>query len=104
MHIQFHSPAVYWVEALPVGNGRLGAMVFGGIEKERVALNEDTLWSGYPRDWNNPGVLYTQADFDRAKQKAAMGAIPRIDAWYAGKNTSFTSPSYTPRPVANPYR
>ncbi|KRE47052.1 glycoside hydrolase family 95 protein [Paenibacillus sp. Soil522] len=56
MHIQFHSPAVYWVEALPVGNGRLGAMVFGGIEKERIALNEDTLWSGYPRDWNNPGA------------------------------------------------
>ncbi|MDQ0116754.1 glycoside hydrolase family 95 protein, partial [Paenibacillus harenae] len=56
MHIQFHSPAVYWVEALPVGNGRLGAMVFGGIEKERIALNEDTLWSGYPGDWNNPGA------------------------------------------------
>jgi len=31
-------------------------MVFGGIEKERIALNEDTLWSGYPRDWNNPGA------------------------------------------------
>lgn len=56
MHIQFYSPAVYWVEALPVGNGRLGAMVFGGIEKERIALNEDTLWSGYPVDWNNPGA------------------------------------------------
>ncbi|MBW5445193.1 glycoside hydrolase family 95 protein [Cohnella sp. CFH 77786] len=56
MHIQFRSPAVYWVEALPVGNGRLGAMVFGGIGKERIALNEDTLWSGCPRDWNNPGA------------------------------------------------
>ncbi|MBD0384510.1 glycoside hydrolase family 95 protein [Paenibacillus sedimenti] len=56
MNIQFHSPAVYWTEALPVGNGRLGAMVFGGVEKERIALNEDTLWSGYPKDWNNPGA------------------------------------------------
>ncbi|UKS28173.1 glycoside hydrolase family 95 protein [Paenibacillus sp. HWE-109] len=54
MNIQFQSPAVYWTEALPVGNGRLGAMVFGGVEKERIALNEDTLWSGYPKDWNNP--------------------------------------------------
>ena len=54
MNIQFHSPAVYWTEALPVGNGKLGAMVFGGVEKERIALNEDTLWSGYPKDWNNP--------------------------------------------------
>ncbi|WP_019908568.1 glycoside hydrolase family 95 protein [Paenibacillus sp. HW567] len=56
MNIQFSSPAVHWVEALPVGNGRLGAMIFGGIEHERLALNEDTLWSGYPRDWNNPGA------------------------------------------------
>lgn len=56
MNIQFHSPAVYWTEALPVGNGKLGAMVFGGIEKERIALNEDSLWSGYPSNWNNPGA------------------------------------------------
>lgn len=53
MNIQFNSPATYWVEGLPVGNGRLGAMVYGGIEKEHLALNEDTLWSGYPTDWNN---------------------------------------------------
>lgn len=56
MNIQFSTPAVYWTEALPAGNGNLGAMVFGGIEKERIALNEDTLWSGYPREWNNPGA------------------------------------------------
>ncbi|WP_028611538.1 glycoside hydrolase family 95 protein [Paenibacillus harenae] len=56
MNIQFQSPAVYWTEALPVGNGKLGAMVFGGVEKERIALNEDTLWSGYPKDWNNPAA------------------------------------------------
>ncbi|PYE48073.1 glycoside hydrolase family 95 protein [Paenibacillus barcinonensis] len=54
MNIQFGSPAAYWVEALPIGNGKLGGMVFGGIEKERIALNEDTLWSGYVQDWNNP--------------------------------------------------
>ncbi len=53
MKLQFQKPAVYWVQALPVGNGRLGGMVFGGIEKERIALNEDTLWSGHVRDWNN---------------------------------------------------
>ncbi|WP_339308124.1 glycoside hydrolase family 95 protein [Paenibacillus sp. FSL R5-0519] len=53
MKLQFDTPAAYWVESLPVGNGKLGAMVFGGIEKERIALNEDTLWSGFPRDWNN---------------------------------------------------
>ena len=41
-----------WEEALPVGNGRLGAMVFGNLKRERIALNEDTLWSGYPKDNN----------------------------------------------------
>jgi alpha-L-fucosidase 2 len=50
----FAQPAKEWSEALPVGNGRLGAMVFGGYSTERLALNEDTLWSGGPRDWNNP--------------------------------------------------
>ena len=37
-----------WVRALPVGNGRLGAMVFGGVVHERLQLNEDTLWAGRP--------------------------------------------------------
>jgi len=41
-------PAKRWLEALPVGNGRLGAMVFGGVETERLALNESTFWSGAP--------------------------------------------------------
>lgn len=53
MRIWYESPASKWEEALPIGNGRLGAMVFGGIEKERIQLNEDTLWSGYPRNTNN---------------------------------------------------
>lgn len=54
--VWFREPAEQWNEALPVGNGRLGAMMFGGYVTERLALNEDTLWSGYPRDWNNPGA------------------------------------------------
>jgi alpha-L-fucosidase 2 len=50
----FRKPAEQWTDALPVGNGRLGAMVFGGVKNERLQLNQDTLWSGHPRDWNNP--------------------------------------------------
>jgi alpha-L-fucosidase 2 len=52
--LTFSEPAAEWADALPIGNGRLGAMVFGGIAKERLQLNADTLWSGAPRDWNNP--------------------------------------------------
>ena len=46
----YRQPAQQWVEALPVGNGRLGAMVFGGVPAERLQLNEDTFWSGGPYD------------------------------------------------------
>lgn len=44
----YREPAKRWLDALPVGNGRLGAMVFGGVAKERIALNEATVWSGSP--------------------------------------------------------
>lgn len=54
LKLWYREPAKLWTDALPVGNGRLGAMVFGGITRERLQLNEDTLWSGAPRDWNNP--------------------------------------------------
>lgn len=44
----YDRPAVYWEEALPVGNGRIGAMVFGGVLREHIQLNEETIWSGTP--------------------------------------------------------
>jgi alpha-L-fucosidase 2 len=50
----YRQPAGPWTEALPVGNGRIGAMVFGGVAQERLQLNEDTLWSGGPYDPVNP--------------------------------------------------
>ena len=53
----YEQPASQWVQALPVGNGRLGAMVFGGVTTERLQLNEDTLHAGGPYDANNPEAL-----------------------------------------------
>ncbi|MCP5533994.1 MAG: glycoside hydrolase N-terminal domain-containing protein [Akkermansiaceae bacterium] len=50
----YRRPAREWVEALPFGNGRLGGMVFGGVETERIQLNDDTIWSGGPYDPANP--------------------------------------------------
>jgi alpha-L-fucosidase 2 len=50
----FEQPAATWPDALPVGNGRLGAMVFGNTQKERLQLNEETVWMGERRDRNNP--------------------------------------------------
>ena len=48
----YKSKAKVWEEALPVGNGRIGGMVFGNLKTERIILNEDSLWSGYPKDLN----------------------------------------------------
>jgi alpha-L-fucosidase 2 len=54
----FSKPAGRWMEALPIGNGRIGGMVFGGTSTERIALTESTLWSGAPSDKNiNPTAL-----------------------------------------------
>lgn len=44
----YDKPAAQWVEALPLGNGRIGAMVFGSVEDELIQLNEGSLWSGGP--------------------------------------------------------
>jgi alpha-L-fucosidase 2 len=57
LSLWYKQPAGEWVEALAVGNGRLGAMVFGGITQERIQLNEDTLWAGGPYDPANPDAL-----------------------------------------------
>lgn len=53
LRLWFERPAEKWENALPIGNGRIGGMVFGGDDQERIQLNEDTLWSGFPRDKNN---------------------------------------------------
>jgi alpha-L-fucosidase 2 len=50
----YRQPAEQWTEALPIGNGRVGAMVFGGVARERLQLNEDTLYAGGPYDPSNP--------------------------------------------------
>ncbi|MGB2819580.1 MAG: glycoside hydrolase family 95 protein, partial [Phycisphaerae bacterium] len=49
-------PAKVWTEALAVGNGRLGAMVFGGVADERLQFNEDTLWTGAPHEYQHEGA------------------------------------------------
>ena len=54
LRLWYTQPAVQWTEALPIGNGRLGAMVYGGIQREQLQINEDTLWSGGPHDYSNP--------------------------------------------------
>ena len=57
LRLWYEQPADTWTEALPVGNGRLGAMVFGGVYNERIQVNEESLWAGERLDTNNPEAL-----------------------------------------------
>lgn len=58
----YNQPATEWTKALPIGNGRLGAMVFGGIQTEHLQLNEETLWSGGPHNYDNPDAYNHLSD------------------------------------------
>jgi alpha-L-fucosidase 2 len=63
--LSYTHPAREWNQAMPLGNGRLGAMVFGNVNAERIQLNENTLWMGGPRDTNNPDALKHLAEVRR---------------------------------------
>ena len=71
-----------WENALPVGNGRLGAMVYGNVEKEIIQLNEHTLWSGSPNRNDNPLLLDSLAFIRKlifdGKQKEAEQMAGRV--------------------------
>jgi alpha-L-fucosidase 2 len=53
----YDRPAAKWEEALPVGNGKLGAMIFGGLPNERIQFNEHTVWTGKPHDYSHKGAV-----------------------------------------------
>ncbi len=57
LSLWYTEPAKEWTEALPIGNGRLGAMIFGGTASERIQLNEESVWTGGPIDRANPEAL-----------------------------------------------
>ncbi|MDB5264245.1 MAG: alpha-L-fucosidase [Adhaeribacter sp.] len=77
LKIWFGHPAINWNEALPLGNGRLGAMVFGGILAERLQLNEETVWSGKSADFVNPQA---KAALDPVRQLLFSGKYAEAQA------------------------
>jgi len=74
LSLWYRQPAEKWTEALPVGNGRLGAMVFGGTGIEHIQLNEESLWAGSVINNNNPGALN---HLDEIRQLLLNGKVPR---------------------------
>ncbi|MFT2010131.1 glycosyl hydrolase family 95 catalytic domain-containing protein [Pontibacter sp. 13R65] len=71
----YNTPSKEWTEALPLGNGRLAAMVYGGVEKDRIQFNEETLWTGEPREYARQGAAKYLPELRRllaeGKQKEA---------------------------------
>jgi alpha-L-fucosidase 2 len=57
MVLWYRQPAKEWIEAMPIGNGYMGGTVFGGIQHERIALNESSFWSGRPHDYNDTNAI-----------------------------------------------
>jgi len=86
----YRQPATKWeTEALPVGNGRLAAMVFGGIDHERIQLNEETVWDGVPQNTNN---------------REALAALPEVRRLlFEGKNDEATRLAKQ-KMMGSPYR
>lgn len=89
----YSNPAEHWNEALPVGNGRLGAMVFGGAREEKLTLNEDSLWYGGPSNRINPDArsnletirnLLREGQVQKAQQLAvlALSGVPESQRHY----------------------
>ena len=87
LELWYDKPAAEWTQALPVGNGRLGAMVFGGIKKERIQLNEDSIWAGPPVPHAKEGMyeamvqtreLLFKGQYERAEKVAQASLPPRI--------------------------
>lgn len=106
--IWYRGGALSWNEALPLGNGRLGAMVYGGAANERYSLNEDTLWSGYPMFYEAPGAydalvkareLIKKGDREAAQDAVEQGISNKATQAYLSAGDLFISMRHTTAPT-----
>lgn len=82
----YTNAAANWIQALPVGNGKLAAMVFGGATDEHLQFNEDTIWTGQPHDYSHPGASNYLADIQRL-----IFAGKGVEAWKDFTKSNFMS-------------
>jgi alpha-L-fucosidase 2 len=102
LKLWYRQPAQKWTEALPIGNGRLGAMIFGGITEEHIQFNESTLWSGGPRDYQRDGAVQylgpirqllaegKQAEAEDLAERHFMGRKDRDEEEYTSLKSAWT--------------
>lgn len=93
--ISFYSPAKMFSEALPIGNGRLGAMIYGGISRENIGLNHDSIWYGGPMDRVNPDA---KENLQMVRELILEGRIPEAEELmtYAFSGTPQSQRPYQP--------
>ena len=72
----YDHPASEWEEALPIGNGRIGAMVYGGTDRERLQVNEESIWLGGPVNRHNPDA---KENLPKIRQLLRDGRIPEAE-------------------------
>ena len=88
LKLWYDKPAEKWTEALPMGNGRIGAMIYGGAKEEKICFNEDTLWSGYPHDKNEPERYpYFQKARELAMEQRYQEAQELLEQHFLGSYT-----------------
>lgn len=94
MHIiRYNKPAKNWREALPLGNGLTGIMVYGSLKKEHLCFNDGTLWSGYPKDYNSKESL---DNLEKVRRLIFEGKNAEADALCEERLTGFYSESFLP--------
>lgn len=82
----YDRPATQWLEALPIGNGRLGAMLYGGNDRETVQLNESTVWAGGPHNYANPDALAALPEIRRLVFAGEwQAAQDKVNAHFMGR-------------------
>ena len=101
LELWYQQPAQKWTEALPIGNGRLGAMIFGGVGEDHLQFNESTLWSGGPRDYQREGAYQylatirqllsesRQPEAEDLAEKHFMGRKDKDDTLYLLQRTAW---------------
>jgi len=74
----YETPASHFTQSLPLGNGRLGMMVFGGVDKDRIVLNEESVWSGSPAENDRPDAHKRLPEIRRLLQQGKNDEAERL--------------------------
>ncbi|MGN0446914.1 MAG: glycosyl hydrolase family 95 catalytic domain-containing protein [Acutalibacteraceae bacterium] len=91
--IRYKKPAKTWREALPLGNGYTGVMVYGSLKKEKLCFNDGTLWSGYPKNYDSTESL---ENLEQVRKLIFQGKNSEADALCEEKLTGFYSEAFMP--------